>query len=251
MFNRFASMIVVAVVTGNSIGQTVEFARASLQGTGATSGSGISCTHLFYSGWRFQVEGGPYVAREVGGHFQQGSGTVFAALVRLTGPSDNPDSFDLTSSDVIATTLITLPPFGGGSQEVRGSMTVPLENGWYALLFGGGRFGATSTSGGLKGQDSSSAIPGVQNNISYRQAEHPSGPGGPFLQATVARVFVTADPAGQCRADFNGDTVVDLFDYLDFVSDFSANEPTADFNADTVVDFFDYLDFVADFAAGC
>jgi len=56
---------------------------------------------------------------------------------------------------------------------------------------------------------------------------------------------------GSCTADFNGDTIVDFFDYLDFVAAFAANEPVSDFNADTVVDFFDYLDFVAAFAAGC
>ena len=54
-----------------------------------------------------------------------------------------------------------------------------------------------------------------------------------------------------CDADFNGDTIVDFFDYLDFVAAFAANDPASDFNADTVVDFFDYLDFVAAFAAGC
>jgi hypothetical protein len=54
-----------------------------------------------------------------------------------------------------------------------------------------------------------------------------------------------------CAADFNGDTVLDFFDYLDFVAAFAANDPSSDYNADTVIDFFDYLDFVADFAAGC
>ncbi|MBU6412412.1 MAG: hypothetical protein KGS45_02975 [Planctomycetes bacterium] len=54
-----------------------------------------------------------------------------------------------------------------------------------------------------------------------------------------------------CPADYNGDTVLDLFDYLDFVADFAANAPNSDYNGDTVIDFFDYLDFVAAFAAGC
>ncbi len=54
-----------------------------------------------------------------------------------------------------------------------------------------------------------------------------------------------------CAADFNGDTVLDFFDYLDFVAAFAANEPSSDFNGDTVIDFFDYLDFVAAFAGGC
>lgn len=250
--HKISALACAAIAGLASIGQaqTVEFARATLQGTGATSGSGISCTDFFYSGWRFEVTGGPYESREIGGHFQQGSGTIFGAIVRLSGPNDSPDSFDLTGSDVIGTTLIPLPS-SGGSQEARGTINVPLENGWYAVLFGGGRFGATSNSGGLMGQNPSSAIGGVQNNVTYRQNGHPAGPGGPFLQATVARVFLTADPAGQCAADFNGDTVVDFFDYLDFVAEFAASGPNADFNADTVVDFFDYLDFVAEFAAGC
>ena len=62
--------------------------------------------------------------------------------------------------------------------------------------------------------------------------------------------FLLAGSVG-CPADFNADTVVDFFDYLDFVAAFAANELLADFNADTVVDFFDYLDFVASFASGC
>jgi hypothetical protein len=67
---------------------------------------------------------------------------------------------------------------------------------------------------------------------------------------------ITSNPAtitiaANCSADFNADTVLDLFDYLDFVAAFAANEPASDFNADTVIDFFDYLDFVAAFSSGC
>jgi hypothetical protein len=54
-----------------------------------------------------------------------------------------------------------------------------------------------------------------------------------------------------CAADYNADTVVDLFDYLDFVAVFASGGPQADYNGDTVVDLFDYLDFVAVFASGC
>jgi hypothetical protein len=54
-----------------------------------------------------------------------------------------------------------------------------------------------------------------------------------------------------CPADFNADTVVDFFDYLDFVAAFSSNAAGADFNGDTTIDFFDYLDFVAAFSTGC
>ena len=58
-------------------------------------------------------------------------------------------------------------------------------------------------------------------------------------------------PTVPCSADFNGDTIVDFFDYLDFVDAFSASQPSADFNHDSIIDFFDYLDFVDAFSIGC
>ncbi len=57
--------------------------------------------------------------------------------------------------------------------------------------------------------------------------------------------------APDCLADFNADTVLDFFDYLDFIEIFAAGGPEADFNNDSVIDLFDYLDFVAAFAQGC
>ncbi|MBU6413356.1 MAG: hypothetical protein KGS45_07765 [Planctomycetes bacterium] len=74
---------------------------------------------------------------------------------------------------------------------------------------------------------------------------------GSGCPSTTAGPFSFSTAGGACQADYNGDTVVDFFDYLDFVADFSSNAPGADFNADTVIDFFDYLDFVAAFSTGC
>lgn len=54
-----------------------------------------------------------------------------------------------------------------------------------------------------------------------------------------------------CAGDFNGDGVIDFFDYLDFLEAYAAGDPSADINGDGVVDFFDYLDFVALYDAGC
>jgi len=58
-------------------------------------------------------------------------------------------------------------------------------------------------------------------------------------------------PVPSCRADFNGDNSVDLFDYLDFVNAFSTGSASADYNHDNTVDVFDYLDFVNGFTTGC
>jgi hypothetical protein len=68
---------------------------------------------------------------------------------------------------------------------------------------------------------------------------------------TLALNGIRIPSNGTCPADFNGDTVVDFFDYLDFVAAFSSNAPSADFNGDTTIDFFDYLDFVAAFSSPC
>lgn len=54
-----------------------------------------------------------------------------------------------------------------------------------------------------------------------------------------------------CPADWNGDNVVDFFDYLDFLDAFNSGTLAGDFNDDQVVDFFDYLDFVNEFSSGC
>ena len=54
-----------------------------------------------------------------------------------------------------------------------------------------------------------------------------------------------------CTADFNRDSTVDFFDYLDFVDAFSTGAANADFNLDGSIDFFDYLDFVNAFSMGC
>lgn len=66
--------------------------------------------------------------------------------------------------------------------------------------------------------------------------------------ANTVSIFTNAS-VPPCPSDINRDGIVDLFDYLDFVSQFAAG--SADFNLDGITDFFDYLDFVATFASGC
>ncbi len=56
---------------------------------------------------------------------------------------------------------------------------------------------------------------------------------------------------GVCAADFNCDSGVDIFDYLDFVAAFADGQSGAEINGDGTVDFFDYLDFVDSFSRGC
>ena len=69
-----------------------------------------------------------------------GTGQVFAAIVALSGPDDFPDSSDLSTPDVVGHALLNLP--GPATTVVRGTLTTELSAGWYALIFGSGRFGA-------------------------------------------------------------------------------------------------------------
>ena len=62
------------------------------------------------------------------------------------------------------------------------------------------------------------------------------------------RIFVVEN---NILADFNHDSVVDFFDYLDFIDAFQSGAAEADYNQDGSLDFFDYLDFVDVFASGC
>ncbi len=241
--------LALGLCSTHSHAQVIEFARATLQNEGASSGQGVAVTGFFYTGWRFQVTNGPLQTIDIGAHFSgNGGASMFGAIVQLTGPQDSPDRFDLTSSDVMGLTLIN-GPSGFTSQERSAPMDITLQNGWYLVIFGAGAFGASSNGGGMMGQDASSAIADAQNIVTYRQASHPAGELGPITQGLVTRIFVHAVPP--CQADFNADGVLDFFDYLDFVAALSSQEPAADFNGDSVIDFFDYLDFVQAFSMGC
>jgi hypothetical protein len=75
------------------------------------------------------------------GNFQDGSLTIFAAIVELTGPTDNPDSLDLTTADLLGTTLMNI---GTTVTLYETPFSLSLDPGWYALEFGTGAFGASS-----------------------------------------------------------------------------------------------------------
>lgn len=57
---------------------------------------------------------------------------IIGAIVRLDGPHDFPDSFNLTTSDVLGKTLIHISEPAG---DFAGDLTLTLAEGWYALVF--------------------------------------------------------------------------------------------------------------------
>ncbi|MFI4915909.1 MAG: GC-type dockerin domain-anchored protein [Phycisphaerales bacterium JB060] len=58
-------------------------------------------------------------------------------------------------------------------------------------------------------------------------------------------------PAAPCRADLDGDGVLDIFDFLAFSNLFDQGDPRADFDGDGTLDIFDFLAFSNAFDAGC
>ena len=74
---------------------------------------------------------------------------------------------------------------------------------------------------------------------------------GGFPYASFYLSLARGRDTSECRADVNGDGVVDFFDYLDFVQWFAADDPRADFDENGQVDFFDYLEFIEAFNEPC
>jgi hypothetical protein len=152
---------------------------------------------------------------------------------------------------------------GGGSFEVAAAGTSPLVYRWQRetsansgvfINLSNGR--TTSWDGG----DGGAVVFGVTTRKLIITADIANGLRLSQAHAIRYRCVVTnecgtlpSSPAqlSLCPADFNCDSVVDFFDYLDFVAAFDTDDPSADFNGDQVVDFFDYLDFAAAFDAGC
>lgn len=77
----------------------------------------------------------PVTTGSIGGYFgPYGSveADIIGAIVRLHGPYDFPNSFDLTTRDVLGTTDIHVAKTAG---NYAGDLSLTLTGGWYALVF--------------------------------------------------------------------------------------------------------------------
>jgi outer membrane protein assembly factor BamB len=78
------------------------------------------------------------------------------------------------------------------------------------------------------------------------------GPDGTLVVAGVGTdIRAFRGPAGDCRADFDGDGELTIFDFLAFQNAFDAGDLAADFDGDGSLTIFDFLAFQNEFDAGC
>jgi hypothetical protein len=89
-------------------------------------------------GVRFQVDT-QITTGSIGGYFSEFQpgleSDIVGAIVRLSGPRDFPNSFNLRTRDVLGTTMIHVSAPSG---DFAGNLEVTLQPGWYALVFGPG-----------------------------------------------------------------------------------------------------------------
>jgi hypothetical protein len=127
----------------------VIYESAVLGPTGIAQGSGpaTNISAAVFTGVRFELTR-PVATSQVGGHFVSSSGgTFFGAVVSLDDANDFPNSGNLSSPDVLGATALTFPT---ASAEVHGNLSLALDPGWYALVFGSGLFGATGSGVALR-----------------------------------------------------------------------------------------------------
>jgi hypothetical protein len=72
--------------------------------------------------------------------------------------------------------------------------------------------------------------------------------GGAFIQMDAMELTIGA---ATCRADFDGDGELTLFDFLAFQNAFDSGDLAADFDGDGSLTLFDFLAFQNEFDAGC
>ncbi|MBP1779495.1 MAG: motif [candidate division NC10 bacterium] len=153
---------------------------------------------------------------------------IIGAIVRLEGPSDFPNSFDLTTKDVLGKTTIHISQ---AAANYAGDLSKMLSVGWYALVFAASDsalkndalmprmvsdigdplyfFGTTTTDAGLTGGKSSRGCSGAleprglrstKKNKSYRKNCGPDWWNGGLAYLDGGglggvRMFVDTEPA--------------------------------------------------------
>ena len=137
-----ALLVALGVSTAPAGAQTPVLLESATQGQTGLFG-GTSITELQYVGWRFEIDAALRVDA-IGGHLlgipNVGNGQIFGALIRLASIDVFPEGDPFTPEETVAT-VVFQPPLP--SVELLVPLSVTLEPGAYALVFGSNLFGAT------------------------------------------------------------------------------------------------------------
>lgn len=102
---------------------------------------GISVSNSYWSFQNFELKESTRIGA-IGAYFENYgvAQTVFAAIVSLDSLFDQPDSVDLSTPDLLSTTLFTVENSKGA--DFQAVVDIFLSPGFYAVGFGQGMFGA-------------------------------------------------------------------------------------------------------------
>jgi len=160
---------------------------------------------------------------------------LFAAVVALTGPNDEPDSIDLSTPDLVGTAVIKVPITGSAGGEVSTLLPATLNPGWYALGFGTGAFGAAP--GPVSTLALTTDLVPTAKPYSQYQTGHPFHANERFYHSQAIRFFVAIP---EPSADFNRSGFIDDEDLVVWRSGFGASDD-ADADGDDDSDGADFL----------
>jgi hypothetical protein len=120
--------------------------------------SGLPFDANLFMGSRFYVDEQVEVST-IGGHLlEYTAGTVFGAIVSLSGPTALPFGSPLHPAEVAGSVVFTLPY---ASMDFRVPLSATLGPGDYALIFGSDQFGASVSGAGLIPGPGQSNLPGA------------------------------------------------------------------------------------------
>ncbi len=181
-----ATAMIAAVAPEIALGDVLYQSATNVLSGSMTNPSGVGTDSSFFSGVNFHVSTSEHVS-QIGGNFgdfvSPGNGEIFGALVPVASLTSPPVPADL-SSNVLATTLITLPA-AGQSADVFGNLSLDLAPGFYGIVFGSGKFGATGGTLAVTKWDAVAANNGIFQTYALRQSD-----GAFFTQAPGARYVV-------------------------------------------------------------
>jgi hypothetical protein len=133
-----AVMLASIAMAGGQVFASIIYESATLGTTGL--GGGWSLYDGQFLGSRFTLSSATTIT-SIAGHID-GNGTLFGAIVALSGPNALPEGSPFSTSEIMASGIfaITSP-----SSEQMLPLNVTLGPGSYGVIFGSGMFGATGS----------------------------------------------------------------------------------------------------------